>query len=247
MTNGNPFSNINNCVKHLKVVFWGDAGSGKTTLAHSFPKPLISFDLEKGSNWINENVKDADKIQRIQSNDFNEIGNALEYLITNFDEFKPKTIVVDPITVLYDAVQQKYLERKRIYRGNKFEALEMNDWGGIKKDYYEIVNKLINLPCHVIFTARAKDGLIVETDEDTGKMKVKGKTHMPSMEKNMIFIPDIGIELIVVQDENYPNNRRIDGIIRTAEAVDNAHKDRTGKLPNLIEDITYEKLVSYYK
>ena len=245
--NGSPFTTIDETPKHLKAVIWGDAGVGKTTLAHSFPKPLISFDLEKGSNWIKDLIPDADKILRIQSNDFLEIYNALDHLIKNFDQYKPKTIVVDPVTVLYDAIQQKYLERKRIYRGNKFETLEMNDWGGIKKDYYEIISKMVNLPCHLIFTARSKDVLNVDADEDTGKMKVKGKTHMPGMEKNMIFIPDIGIELVVVPDENYPNGRRIDGVIRTTDAIDNTHKDRTGKLPNYIEGITYEKLISFYK
>jgi len=245
--NDNPFSSLTATPIYLKAVIWGDAGAGKTTLAHSFPKPLISFDLEKGSNWIADNIKDSDKIQRIQTNEFGEVYRAVQYLISNFDQLKPKTIVVDPITVLYEAVQMKYLERKRNMRGNQYEGLEMNDWGGIKKDYYEVISKLINLPCHIIFTARSKDGLIVETDEDTGKMKVKGKTHMPSMEKGMIFVPDIGIELVIVPDENYPNGRRIDGIIRTTDAIDNTHKDRTGKLPNYIEGISYEKLISFYK
>ena len=91
--------------KRLKCLMYGVGGSGKTMAAISFPKPYL-IDCEKGS----DHKPHMDKLietggQVFHSSDFDEVLNEIKELATTPHEFK--TLIIDPLTVIYDNLLDK--------------------------------------------------------------------------------------------------------------------------------------------
>src|SRR5687767_10177232 len=91
--------------KRLKALFYGKAGVGKTTAALQFPKPYV-IDTEKGAEntqYTNLLIKSGGVI--FQTSDFDELMKEVKSLLTERHEFK--TLVIDPLTTLYNDLLDK--------------------------------------------------------------------------------------------------------------------------------------------
>src|SRR4051794_14385234 len=86
--------------KRLKALFFGEAGSGKTTAAISFPRPYL-IETEGGS----ENDEYVDRIikgggQVYKTNDWDDVVKEVRSLLTEKHEYR--TCIIDPLTTIYD-------------------------------------------------------------------------------------------------------------------------------------------------
>jgi len=150
-----PFVKPEKTTKRLKLFLWGDTGSGKTTSALRFPDPAV-IDLEGGTDHYSEDFK----FHRFRTTDADEARQAIEFLLTEDHEFR--TLVIDPITVLWDALQRKWNEifllRNKSKKGFRHEwyDLDFKDWGTIKSDLKDLLRKILALDMNVICTARQK-------------------------------------------------------------------------------------------
>lgn len=145
--------------KRLKALFYGEAGAGKTTAAIQFPKPYL-IDTEKGA----ENDQYVRTIAAaggavFQTNDFDEIVGEVTALLS--EEHQYRTLVIDPITTVYDDLIEK-AERKV---GTEFGR----HYGEAKKQWKRLGNLLMRLDMNVIVTSHQKN---LYGDA----MKVVGKT-----------------------------------------------------------------------
>lgn len=142
-------------MKRLKMLIYGDTGTGKTRLSLAFPKPFV-IDMEGGSDWYVDEF-DA-KVQHATTPE--EILPVLEKLNTSDHEFR--TLVIDPITVYWEALQKKwsdiFLERNKGGKGYKHDYydLQMRDWGTIKSELKDMFRRLTSLDMNVIIVAREK-------------------------------------------------------------------------------------------
>lgn len=150
-----PFRAAQSREKRLKLFLWGDSGVGKTTLALQFPRPVV-IDLEGGTDLYGESFEFD--VRRASTAD--EVREAVQWLLTRPNEYR--TLVVDPITVYWDALQKKwsdiFLRRNTRSKGHRFEFydLQPKDWMTIKSEFKEIVRDLIAVDMNVIVTARQK-------------------------------------------------------------------------------------------
>ena len=81
----------------LAALFYGRAGTGKTTVASSFPKPLLHLDIrEKGT----DSIADVEDVDTIQVNSWDEFEQIYWYLASA--ENKYKTVVIDAVSQLQD-------------------------------------------------------------------------------------------------------------------------------------------------
>ena len=107
--------------KRLKVLFFGQAGSGKTTAAIQFPKPYL-IDTERGA----ENDEYVDILKKrggvsFFTTDFDEMLQEVTSLLTEKHDYR--TLIIDPLTVPYnDALdkQAKLLATKEDPSGTAF-------------------------------------------------------------------------------------------------------------------------------
>jgi hypothetical protein len=152
---GSPFQKARSLDKRLKLFLWGDSGAGKTTLSLQFPKPVV-IDLEGGADLYGE----AFDFDVLRASTADEVMEAVQWLLAQPHGYR--TLVMDPITVYWDALQKKwsdvFLRRNKGSKGYKFEFydLQPRDWMTVKAEFKDLIRKLIALDMNVIVTARQK-------------------------------------------------------------------------------------------
>lgn len=133
--------------KRMKAMFFGDAGSGKTTAAIQFPKPYL-IDTEKGA--VNDQYVRAinDRGGAVfQSNDFSEVVNEVRALLSEKHDYC--TLIIDPITTIYDDL----IAKSEMKVGTEFGR----HFGEAKKEWKRLGNLLARLDMNVIVTCHAKN------------------------------------------------------------------------------------------
>lgn len=133
--------------KRLKALFYGSAGVGKTTAAISFPKVYL-IDTEKGA----ENSQYAKTISKnggavFQTSDFDELMTEVKALLTEKHEYK--TLVIDPLTTLYNDL----LDKSALKNGTEFGR----HYSEANKQIKHLLNLLLRLDMNVIITSHAKN------------------------------------------------------------------------------------------
>ena len=205
--------------RRLKMLCWGDNGTGKTTMGIQFPNPAV-IDLEGGTEHYGGDFQ-FDVLKATEADDVNA---AVDGLLTQDHDYR--TLVIDPITLYWDALQKKwsdiFLRRNKGSKGHRLEFydLQPRDWMTIKAEHKELIRKLIQQDMNVIVTARQKT-----LYADQGFMRAVGETF--DGEKSLPYLFDTILRLY-----------RDDKGRFMAENL----KDRTNKLPSGHFVISYQIL-----
>jgi len=185
--NTSPFQTAAVQKRRLKLFLWGDSGVGKTTLALQFPKPVV-IDLEGGTDLYG----DSFQFDVLRTTSAEQVVAAIDWLLCNPQQYD--TLVIDPITVLWDSLQKKwsdiFLRRNKGAKGHKFEFYDMQprDWMTVKAEFKDIIRKLIRLDMNVVVTARQKTQYA-----DSGFMRAIGETF--DGEKSLPYLFDTIVRL----------------------------------------------------
>jgi hypothetical protein len=145
--------------KRLKAFFYGAAGTGKTTCSISFPKVYL-IDCEKGASneqYVRLLEKGGGAI--FQTTDFEELITEIKSLLTEKHDYK--TLVIDPLTTLYNDL----LDKAELKVGSEFGR----HYGEANKSMKHLIKLLMRLDMNVIITSHAKN-------EYGDNLKVLGQT-----------------------------------------------------------------------
>ncbi len=211
-----PFRKAGASEERVKIFAWGDAGAGKTTLALQFPKPVV-IDFERGTSLYG-GAFDFDVLHAAGADD---VASALDWLKTQPHSYS--TLVLDPITLWWDAVQRRwndvFLKRSKAAKGYKFEYFELGpkEWAVIKSEWKELLRKVLSLDMNVIATARQKTQYA-----DGAFMQAAGVTF--DGERTLPHLFDIVLHL-------YRD--------KTGRFLAEASKDRSNRLPKSEFEISY--------
>lgn len=141
--------------KRLKTLFYGPAGAGKTTCATNFPAPYL-IDCERGAenDQYTETLKEKGGAI-FQTTDFDDLITEVTSLLTEKHPYK--TLVIDPLTTLYNDLLDK--------AANKVGTEFGRHYGEANKSMKHLLNLLLRLDMNVIITSHAKneygEGLVV--------------------------------------------------------------------------------------
>lgn len=143
--------------KRLKLFLYGPAGVGKTTAAIQFPNAVI-VDMERGTENYAETIAKSGSVV-LQSVNPDEIKAEIKTLLTEAHPYK--TLILDPMTAFYNALQEKWARIFEKHATNEKQA-ELQDfgpryWGRIKSEYKSIQRLLMALDMNVIITSHQKD------------------------------------------------------------------------------------------
>src|SRR3954467_15889061 len=130
--------------KRLKLFMFGPAGVGKTTAAIQFPKSYI-IDCEKGAENYDKLITASESVI-FQTNDINELIQEVKSLLTEKHEYR--TLVIDPITTVYNDL----LEKSELKVGTDFGR----HYGAANKEMKRLANLIMALDMNVVITAHAK-------------------------------------------------------------------------------------------
>jgi hypothetical protein len=203
-----PFAAAQSRPKRLKVLAYGNSGTGKTTLALGFPGVAL-FDLEGGADLYSGKFR----FDVLRTTAFDDAVAAVRWLHEHPHPYR--TVVVAPITILWDALQKKwneiFLRRAKSSKGYKFEYFENGprEWATIKAEWKDFMRLLLGLDTNLIVTAREK-----VLYSDAAFMQPAGFTF--DGEKSLAYLFDVVLRL----------SRDAKGRF-VAEVV----KDRSGLLP----------------
>lgn len=126
--------------RNVKMMVYGQAGMGKTTLALSAPSALL-LDFDNGVKRVN-NAHLDDSIGIVQIQNWKEVVQLLTHEQADLQQFE--TIVVDTIGKMMD-----FIIAYRCAGRNP----RVQDWGTINNDFKWFVSSLSQLNKHIIFVA----------------------------------------------------------------------------------------------
>jgi hypothetical protein len=154
MATANPFKPAEQARPLVRCLVYGPAGIGKTYFALSVPGKLAYIDTE-GSTLHYAGRPGVSPFDRILTKSYREAMAAIAYLAANPGDYT--AVVIDPISVLYETLQDTAQHRRATAAGDVDADLQMLDWGRIKRSNKSLLTALANLPMHVIAVARQKD------------------------------------------------------------------------------------------
>lgn len=205
----------------LKVLALGEKGVGKSVFSLSFPR-VFSLDAETGQAFYeNHPVYGKNIIGIANTQDFNEMSEALEEITdaVNEDPSSVGTLVIDSETKFYQNLTDASLtvSEKQARKNGKDvndSAVSMRGWGRIKAVAQRLANAKIDLSAKGVNVVSISQ--IDDIKQKVGENFVK-IGEKPVMQKGSEYDYDIVIKLMVEQDAN--KNFHYKGIIL---------KDRTG-------------------
>lgn len=221
--------------KKFKVSVYGAAGSGKTTFALSFPGVGV-VDMERGTDWYagresRSGVKINPNFKVKHTGSAKDVIDLIDGLN---DQFKKgnrpiETLVIDPVTMFWDAIQDAFLERLKKKSKDNDAKIQLWHWKEIRAPYRRAITKLLNMPIHFVLVGRESN--VFEKD-DKGELIVAG-TKLAG-EKDTPYTSDIHLHFFT---RPHPETSENTFFVRV-------EKDRTGLLAegSVVKDFSYHKL-----
>ncbi|HEX9504245.1 MAG TPA: AAA family ATPase [Patescibacteria group bacterium] len=143
--------------KRLKLFVYGAAGVGKTTAAIQFPSAYL-IDTERGADPYTKTINKSRSVV-FASNNFDEVSKEVKELLTTKHDYR--TLIIDPVTQLYNSVQEKWTRVFEKHAKNEKEAevqdFGMRYWGRVKSDFKTLQRMLVSIDMNLIVTAHQKD------------------------------------------------------------------------------------------
>lgn len=183
--------------KGLKMLVYGQSGTGKTVLGLSFPK-IVAVDSEDGYAWYEGTDRAKNIVGILDTQSFEDLSNLLDDLEDSIDEFD--TLIVDSETKIHENIQEALIEveESRALRKGK-DVLDANlsirSYGKIKQLESRLQNlkvKLASQGINIVSIAQAQDEM-----KDMGNNKRIKIGEKPNMAKNARFDYDVVLRLFV--------------------------------------------------
>ena len=233
----------------LTLVTYGRPGTGKTTFAATFPKPILLLNVKEDGT---DSISDVKGVDIVRVNTWDEFEQTYWYLKTG--KHKYRTIVIDAVTQLQDLAIEKHREGRP-----DDEVISQRIWGQVsgmmKKwliDYRDLVNggsvEAVNFICHdrVHDTADAGNG---QLDPEVGPRL------MPSVAGHLCgAVKVIGYTFISVKKQKDPTKKskrtEVEYRMRLGPHpyyTTKVRQPKTSFTPDSIVNPNYDKIVQIMK
>lgn len=204
---------------NLKVMIWGESGSGKSRFSLSAPNPIV-VDLE-GSTRLYASEFDFYKAEIDKNNP--KANNAAVLTMSLIEEIlkgeypEQKTLIIDPVTDLLDCIEDISARKYEQMIGKKvgdLNQLQKTKWYAYRREASRtVLNQLKDIPMNLILVARAKS----MWDTKDGKMQPVGLTY------DALDIVEYLMDIVIQLEKNGDETRAI------------VKKSRIGNLPKILE------------
>jgi phage nucleotide-binding protein len=219
--------------QYLKIMPFGPSGVGKTRLAGSMSLRVKTLILSAESGLLSlQNLKDENgltpNIDYVQINNFADMEAAYHHLKNVKHDYKG--VAIDSLTEIQKACKDAIMEQ------TKKDAMEMRDWGVLAHKIERMVRAFRDLPMHVIVTALDDS----EADKITGEIKV-WPALQGSVQKQLPAYFDI-VLYTFTREVGEGSDRKTVYSALTQNSGKYIAKDRSGKLPKVLDDPTFGKI-----
>lgn len=238
-------------VKELSLVisalFYGRSGTGKTTLAGTFPNCLFIDIGEKGTDSLQ-----GTDAQVIRANEWDDIEDY--YWELHGGNHKFKTVVIDSAHAMQGLAIKEAKIRANKKVTDQTSQKDFGQAGALMIQWMEHYRDLMDLGIHVIFLAHDRVTEVDTDDEDDGMiMPEVGPRLMPSVSSSLLGIVNvvghtyIREKITKSKKVGEKPSRQVDYCLRIGPHGYYATKIRKPKsvtVPEFLIDPTYDKLVA---
>lgn len=244
---------VSQIFQHRSWCFYGRAGTGKTTLAGSFPKPLMLLNVkDQGTDSVSDY---GDSIQVNDTVDWDEFELAYWWLKKNPTAFK--TVVIDTITQVQQLAIEKVLADKGDdpSKAGEWGSMTKKEWGQVASMMKTWITNFRDLPMEVVFLAQDR---VSETETEDPEVMIDpevGPRLTPSIashinaEVSVVGNTFLRRKVKITTDEKTKKKKEVatnQYCLRLgpdAVYVTKARKPKSIKLPGVLTDPTYDKLI----
>jgi phage nucleotide-binding protein len=206
-------------VASFNALIYGPGGVGKTTMASTFPKPLL-LDFENGSKYFKSRGIEIDTVQMSGWPTADE-KRELRTIVNQYE-----TIIVDPI----GTAMQFLIDDTSAISGKKYRTangdLTMAGWGQAKSQMRNFVTWLISTKRNVVLIAHVAE----EKDEGTGRV-IKRPAVPTGLKDELVNMVDVVayFDALIVENSD-DEESQIKRVLRLKPGGSYVAKDRTEKL-----------------
>lgn len=235
-------------------VFYGGSGTGKTTVAGTFPTPHLLLDINDQGT---ESVMDIEGIDVKKINTWDDFELVYWWLKKNPKKYK--TLTVDTVTQLQQVAIEKVLtdNDKDPSQAGGWGAMTKREWGQLSALMKEWITNLRDLPMEVIFLAQER---LTESEIDDPEVQLSpevGPRLSPSVASHLCAeVQVVGCTFI----RRKVKVKRVRGKKKEVSRIQycmrlgpdpiyttKARKPKAIKLPSVLVDPTYDSLTKSLK
>lgn len=184
--NAKPISEVK---RNSSAAIYGRSGTGKTTLAASWPKPILYLNIRDNGE---ESISDVEGIDVVDIETSEDLLEQILWLHKKASKNKLiyKTIVLDTMSQLQTLLVEEMGANKKIPKGKRagdFGVLTRQDWGKISGDLIKCIMDIRGLPVNSVFIAQERV-FNSGDEEDDGVDQLApevGTKLMPSVNKDL--------------------------------------------------------------
>lgn len=227
---------VDNKSKYLKILVYGNPGTGKTVFTATAPSPLI-IDVEKGAHSIN-NHPQLMRAKALEYKSLFQVEQLIKYLAADTPQLSEfKTIVVDSFSELQKRDLDAIVTEEAAKDANRNKFLPLGPDYNVNTEHMRMIaSALRDLDRHIIVTCHVKE----EKDETTGRI-LKRPNLTPKLAGTLAGIFDVvGYMATSGAGEN---------TVRTLQVhptADVTAKTRIGNLPAVIENPTFDAIYTAF-
>jgi hypothetical protein len=144
-------------------VLYGRSGTGKTTLAASWPKPALLLDIKDVGD---DSISDVKNLKVMYINDFEDFETAYWFLYSH--KITYRTVILDTVSQLQQLLVQRI--SKAGDKAGYWGSMSMRQWGDVSSQMKAWITRFRDLPVDTIFVAQ--DRVFGSGDDDDSDTRI---------------------------------------------------------------------------